>query len=761
MKDQIRPHFADLKDVWFQGLSRHVIRGIFLVWFAAAILVFITILLVDLRSLRNVYDSSEAVTNAYSVKAALEQVLTTMLGAETGESEFIITGIKSYRESYDHARTRIASDIAKVRALTADNREHQVDLDRLTAVAELSMRELGEIIHQRQESGLSAAERQAATTIPKKHMDEMRAIVARMAAREDALLTLRSARAEQSYSRARLTSWASTGLGLLVVTALFVATWRSGKDRMRAASAAERLRVTLSSIGDAVIATDDHGRVTGMNEVAESLTGWKTTDATGRPFEEVFVTFNEESRLGVENPIGRVLREGAIAGLANHSVLRSKDGREIPVDDCAAPIRSADGRMSGVVLVFRDVTAQRQIERDRAALMNAEREAKRLAEEASRAKDEFLAMLSHELRTPLSSILGWSMMLRSGQLAVEQADHALGVIERNTRLEVQLVESLLDLSRITAGKLKLEMEQVDLSAIVSAVVESLRPQADNKGVHLTLDVPPNPVAAIGDTGRLQQIFSNLLTNAIKFTGPQGHINIRLTREESQALVHVMDDGEGIPADLIPHIFDRFRQAEGAEGRAYGGLGLGLAIVRELTQAHGGTVSANSAGKGQGSTFTVALPIPAVIPAYIEAKTHKGPPDEGRSISKLRVLVVDGDADARELVALTLEARGAIVRTAGTAQEALKLICNDELDVLVADIAMPEEDGYKLIQNVRAFEHQHSKKRLPAIALSAYASTADRNQASAAGFDLHLSKPVDPNMLAMALARCGRPDDRAA
>jgi signal transduction histidine kinase len=241
----------------------------------------------------------------------------------------------------------------------------------------------------------------------------------------------------------------------------------------------------------------------------------------------------------------------------------------------------------------------------------------------------------------------------------ERASHALDIIERNARAEAQLVESLLDLSRISAGKLKLETERVDLSALVEAVVESLRPSTAAKAVTLNVAAPAGPVILIGDSGRLQQIFSNLLTNAIKFTPRGGHVQVRLTRSSSQAQVQVADNGEGIEADFLPHIFDRCRQAETASDRVHGGLGLGLAIVRELVHAHGGNIVAESPGKGQGSTFTVTLPIPAVIPSHIEAATMQLSRAEEVSIAGLRILVVDDDADARELVGLTLEARGAI------------------------------------------------------------------------------------------------------
>jgi CheY-like chemotaxis protein len=391
----------------------------------------------------------------------------------------------------------------------------------------------------------------------------------------------------------------------------------------------------------------------------------------------------------------------------------------------------------------------------------AESNARRAAEEANRAKDEFLAMLSHELRNPISSILGWAVILRNGHLPLEQTGHAFEVIERNARVEAQLVESLLDLSRIEAGKLELDTERVDLSLLVHTVVDSLRPAADDKGLTLDVVIAAAPLIVIGDSGRLQQVFANLLTNAVKFTPRGGHVQVRGTRIGSQVQIQVIDNGQGIHPDFLPHVFDRFRQAETAKGRAHGGLGLGLAIVRKLVDAHGGTVAADSPGKGRGSTFTVTLPVPAVIPPHIEATSPQLARTEEPSISGLRILVVDDDADARELIALALESRGALIQLASSAAEALDSVKRQKADVIVADIGMPHEDGYVLIQKLRHLEGEDFQEPLSAIALTAYASAADRDQALAMGYDFHLSKPAGPSDLVHAVAKFRKTRKREA
>jgi len=397
----------------------------------------------------------------------------------------------------------------------------------------------------------------------------------------------------------------------------------------------------------------------------------------------------------------------------------------------------------------RSISIQAQLTQAAAA---AEIEARKAAEEANRAKDEFLAMLSHELRNPLSSILGWAVILRNGQLTPGRASQALEIIEKNARVEAQLVESLLDLSRIAAGKLKLHTERVDLLSIAHTIVDSMRPAAGNKGVSIELSTPQDPIIVVGDSGRLQQIFSNLLTNAVNFTPRGGHVEFCVTSVGSRAQVQVRDDGEGIDPEFLPLVFDRFRQADGVTSRAHGGLGLGLAIVRELVQAHGGTVDAESAGKGRGSTFTVTLPIPAIIPEHIEAANPQFPRAEKAFIAGIRVLVVDDDADAREFVTLTLQSAGASTQTAASAAEALASIQRDLPDLMIADIGMPKEDGYRLIQKLRAHERELSRNRLPAVALTAYASAVDRDQALAAGYDIHLTKPVGPAELMLAVAQ---------
>ena len=368
------------------------------------------------------------------------------------------------------------------------------------------------------------------------------------------------------------------------------------------------LRVTLSSIGDAVISTDVEGRVTFMNRVAESLTGWAQAEAMGRSLTDIFQILNEQSRQPVENPALRALSAGTIVGLANHTILIAKDGTEWPIDDSAAPIRSEQGEVVGAVLVFRDISERKRMELERERLLATAQAAQKEAEQANRLKDEFLATASHELRTPLTAVVGWSRMLRTGKLDAENSARALEAIERNATLQTKLIDDLLDVSRIITGKLTLDRRAIEIAHVVSDAVNTVRPAADAKNITIetSFDAEAGPV--LGDANRLQQVVWNLLSNAVKFTPKNGRIEVALQRVNSEVEISVGDSGEGISSEFLPYVFDRFRQGDGKTTRLHSGLGLGLAIVRQLVELHGGTVNAHSDGPGRGATFKLRLPV---------------------------------------------------------------------------------------------------------------------------------------------------------
>ncbi|HKV10907.1 MAG TPA: ATP-binding protein [Thermoanaerobaculia bacterium] len=385
-------------------------------------------------------------------------------------------------------------------------------------------------------------------------------------------------------------------------------------------------------------------------------------------------------------------------------------------------------------------------------LYEREQELRRKAEEANRIKDEFLSTVSHELRTPLNAILGWTWLLASGSMDADGVKRAVATIERNARSQSQIVDDLLDVSRIITGKLRLQVDEVDLAHVIETAFDSLRPAADAKEIRIETRVEREAARVSGDPHRLQQVVWNLLSNAVKFTPRGGRIEVRLGRSGSQVELRVSDSGIGIAPDFLDHVFDRFRQADSSTTRTYGGLGLGLAIVRHLVELHGGTVHAESAGPGQGATFTVRLPVPAVRPAPGPEPLPSSPPSpepsDAPELRGLRVLVVDDDADAREVLPALLEPFGVEVAVAASAAEGMDVLESRSIDVLVADIGMPEEDGYSLITRIRQRE---SLRDLPAIALTAYAGDGDRQKALAAGFQRHLAKPVEPHDLLSTVA----------
>ncbi|HKQ76677.1 MAG TPA: PAS domain S-box protein [Blastocatellia bacterium] len=405
---------------------------------------------------------------------------------------------------------------------------------------------------------------------------------------------------------------------------------------------------------------------------------------------------------------------------------------------------------------------RRWVENQRAAFLAREQEARRLAEDASRLKDDFLAMISHELRAPLTAILGWAQMLRSGALDRASAERALLTIERNAKSQAHLVGDLLDASRIATGKLSLENRPVELMSIVEAAVDAVRPSVEAKSLRMQIVLEPWVGPFNGDAERLKQVVWNLLSNAIKFTPQGGLIEVRLERLENKALLIVSDTGQGIDPEFLPHIFDRFSQVDSTMKRRQGGLGLGLAIVKHIVELHGGAIYAYSRGEGQGSDFMITLPLAkqesAAEGSSLWATRPEGEETRSGTLRGVRVLVVDDEHDTREVLSVMLSRYGTEVRTAASAAEALQVFRQWKPDVLVSDIGMPEEDGYALIEKIRALP-QEDGADTPAIALTAFAAAQDKERAIASGFQRHLAKPIEPVALAKNVARIlGRSDE---
>jgi signal transduction histidine kinase/DNA-binding response OmpR family regulator len=433
-------------------------------------------------------------------------------------------------------------------------------------------------------------------------------------------------------------------------------------------------------------------------------------------------------------------------------------------DWLAAPLKGRDGREMGLLhacgRLHGDFTSEDEavlLQLAQMASIAIENTLNSEAREANRIKDEFLATLSHELRTPLTAMLGWTQLLRSGALSNDDSARGLEIIERNVLTQAKLIDDLLDVSRIITGKLRLNVRPVSLIAVIEAALEVVRPAADARAIQIQTSLDSSAAQLSGDPDRLQQVVWNLLVNAVKFSPNGGKVCISLSREESRSRIQVSDSGEGISTDILPHIFDRFRQADSSTRRAHGGLGLGLAIVRHVVELHGGAVRADSAGPGCGATFVVELPVAAPAPEGREplppapALQRSALLSRDFCLSGVRVLVVDDEPDGRDTIAMLLSTHAAQVTTASSAREALVRLIESPPDVLVSDIGMPEEDGYDLIRQVRRLSHVEAA-RVPAMALTAFAREEDRLQALSAGFQMHVTKPIEPAELVRSIAR---------
>ncbi|HWZ62400.1 MAG TPA: ATP-binding protein [Steroidobacteraceae bacterium] len=454
-------------------------------------------------------------------------------------------------------------------------------------------------------------------------------------------------------------------------------------------------------------------------------------------------------------PMGEVL-SGKTPGVHDGEVLIERpDGSRVSVIVNIAPLTDERGTITGAINCFYDVTERKNFEGERETLLANERAARMEAEEASRAKDIFLATLSHEVRTPLNAMLGWATILRKKRCTEQEVREGAEVIERNCRAQAQLLEDVLEVSRIISGKLLLEVKPCDLASVIHAAIDVVRPAANAKQISVTADIDLDASPAVCDGVRIQQVVWNLLSNAVKFTPKGGRVQVVLDREASQTRISVSDNGQGIESDLLPYVFDRFRQADSSTRRRLGGLGLGLSIVKHIVEHHGGTVQARSDGAGRGATFIVRLPVDAV--GTSSAMADVNPPGEEQPGAERReplrtdthldgvhILVVDDDVDALRLIGKVLAEAGASVTTAGSVREAMRAVEKQVPRVLISDLGMPDEDGIDLIHWVRG--SGHTAEQLPAVALTAFANKRTERSALLGGFQVHVAKPVDPDYL---------------
>lgn len=603
--------------------------------------------------------------------------------------------------------------------------------------------------------------------IPEGHLDEEPAILARLRAGEriEHYETIR-VRKDGALIDISLTVSPIRGPHGQIVGASKIARdvteQRQARQALDEASARLKLALDSARLGD--WSWDASTDMVTMSETAANLFGIPAGPHMTwiRMSDLVAVEHREETK--------RIVEE-ALAKHTDYDIeyrVTRNDGSDVWVSSKGRGIYSDDGKLVGMLGFVQDVSTRKANEetlREQAealrTLNETAQKARREAEESSRLKEEFLATISHELRTPLSAILGWARMLRVGQLSPENSAKALDTIERNARAQAQLVDDLLDVSRIITGKLRMDVRPADPTSFIEAAVEAVRPAAEAKGVHVQKVMDTGAISIPGDPVRLQQVVWNLLSNAIKFTPRGGRVQIRSERVNSHLEIVVSDTGQGISADFLPHVFDRFRQADQKTSRQHGGMGLGLAIVRHLVELHGGSVRATSEGEGKGATFTVMLPITPVYQVdpsggrvHPAARDLLPPNDITDRLDGLTILVVDDEVDAREMLKQGLEYCGATVSVVGSAAQAIEALTTKVPDILISDIGMPGVDGYDLIRQVRRLPVSGGGK-VAAIALTAYTRIEDRLQALRAGYDMHVPKPVELAELCAVAASVAR------
>ncbi|MEH2369836.1 hybrid sensor histidine kinase/response regulator [Nostoc sp.] len=529
---------------------------------------------------------------------------------------------------------------------------------------------------------------------------------------------------------------------------------REAKERGKRKQAEESLqkseakyRRIVDTSYEGIWMIDSQTRTEFVNQRISQMLGYPAAEILGRSifdFMDLADEIADEAKLGWFKGEESDLKEGR---------LRCQDGSYIWTLISARAILNEQGKCLGAIAMLTDITDRKRSESERDRLLLLEQTARAEAEAANRIKDEFLAVLSHELRSPLNPILGWAKLLQSRKFDEAGLNKALKTIERNAKLQAQLIEDLLDVSRILQGKLSLNTIPVDLVSTIEAAMETVHLAAEAKTIDIETKLDPNVGKVLGDPARLQQVFWNLLSNAVKFTETEGKVNVRLERIDAQAQITVSDTGKGINPDFLPYMFDYFRQGDSTTTRRFGGLGLGLAIARHLIEMHGGTIGAESLGEEQGAIFTVRLPL-IKDGATIEDDTNT---DSSTAIFAssplmgLQVLVVDDNDDSRDFFSFVLEQFGAIVTAVASGYEALQALTESKPDILLSDIGMPEMNGYMLIEQVRTLEAKVGAKKMPAIALTAYAGEINQQYALRAGFQQHIVKPVAPEELLVAIS----------
>jgi PAS domain S-box-containing protein len=686
-------------------------------------------------------ETQRGVDHTHQVIETLQGLVQSLVDAETGERGFLITGDERYLEPYQAGRAATQQRLASLATLAADDPSQEQRVAELGPLAANKLSQLERTIALRRTSGLEAARAVVLSGEAKRLMDEVRLKAARMAEEEARVLEERS-RDSAAAARGAITSAVVGGLVSLALLGLAIELARRRlRERERAANRAqeekERFRITLSSVGDAVVVTDERGTITMLNPVAAGLMHCGT-EAVGKPLESVFRIVNEETHRPVDNPVQKVLRDGLVAGLANHTVLLWPDGGEVPIDDSAAPIKREDGAIVGVVLAFRDIRARREAER-------AQQRANVLLREQDRSKDRFLALLSHELRAPLSAVRNAVAVLQRRGASPAQWARSIAVIDRQAAHMGRLVDDLLDVSRIAQGKIRLEKNQVDLATVVRRVLDDFQVVFARRQIAVDVREEQGPLWIEADATRISQVAANLLQNAAKFTDAGGRVTVALARSDDRACLRVRDTGEGMDPATLSRLFQPYVQATATIRRSGNGLGLGLALSKSIVELHGGTVRAWSAGQGRGAEFVVELPLlrNLALPPVPRSKAPSRP-------APLRILLIDDDEDSASTMRDLLELERHEVMVAPDGESGVAVALEARPDVVLCDVELPGIDGYEAARRIRA-----AGSAAMLVALTGHAGQEDVQLALHSGFHHHLAKPVELATLEEVLTGAAR------
>jgi PAS domain S-box-containing protein len=662
----------------------------------------------------------------------LDELVSSLKDAETGQRGFIITGDENYLDPYKKASRRLPELMDALDSIPGVNR---IVAEKIRGLVARKTAELQSTVDARRANGFEAAAEIVRSGQGRQTMDELRLQADQLKSTEELELE-RDLRLSDETTRTRTLVFVVTGcFNIAFLAWAFFRVADSMRQRDSALEAAhdrgrelqrqkDLLRVTLSSIGDCVIVTDEEGRINFMNRVAENVTGWTFAEARSRPAGEIFHILNEQSREPVASPVEKVMRDGAVVGLANHTLLVRKDGSEVPIDDSGAPIRDEDGKLRGVVLVFRDFSEHRRNEKDL-------RTAKEEAETANKAKDRFLAMLSHELRTPLTPVLATLNLWEASEDIPPILQDDVQMLRRSVELEARIIDDLLDLTRVARGMLSFSPENTDVHGLIEFLMGISQSELQEKQLKLVLRLEAKQHHIHTDAARLQQVLWNILRNAIKFTDSKGEITLAtFNSEDGKISIAVSDTGIGMTRETISRLFRPFEQADSTRSSRYGGLGLGMAISSALVELLDGTLVAQSAGLGRGSIFTVTFattePVDHVRSGEVVAPVR----------GKTRLLLIEDHADTARALTRLLESRGYEIHSANSVAAGLKAVQEQKFDLFLCDLGLPDGTGFDFIAKARAIVDT------PAIALTGFGMQQDVERAQQAGFAAHLTKPVN-------------------